>query len=100
MITKPIQILQMRIVAMGMTLGTSSVCFGETPHVNKNNVFADVAPTITQMAKDRRLKPGFNLLYVHRQTGISIFAQTDNNKVVGFMSRTRDGKYLPLRKGR
>ena len=97
MITKPIQILQMLIVAAGMTLATSSVCVGETLHISKNNVVADLAPTIAQMAKDRRLKPGFDLLYEHQQTGTRIFAETDNNNIIGFSSRTRDGKYLPLK---
>ena len=95
--TKPTQILQVLIVTMCATLGTSSVCFGETLHVNRNKVVADVAPTITRMAKDRQLKPGLNLLYIDRQTGTGIFAETDHNKVRGFMSRTRDGKYLPLK---
>ena len=97
MITKPIQILQMMIATMCMTLGINSVCFGETLHVNKNKIVADVAPTITRMARDRQLKPGLNLLYVDRQSGTGVFAETDNNKVVGFISRTREGKYLPLK---
>jgi len=96
-IIKPTQILQMLIVTICATLGMSSVCFGETLHVNRNKVVADVAPTITRMAKDRQLKPGLNLLYIDRQTGTGIFAETDHNKVLGFKSRTRDGKYLPLK---
>lgn len=95
--TKPTQFLQMLTVTICVTLGTSSVCFGETLHVNRNKVVADVAPTITRMAKDRQLKPGLNLLYLDRHTGTGVFAETDNNKVLGFMSRTRDGKYLPLK---
>jgi len=51
--TKPNQILQMLIVTICATLGISSICFGETLHVNRNKVVADVAPTIARMAKGR-----------------------------------------------
>src|SRR5215831_15807450 len=78
--TKPNQILQMLIVTICATLGISSICSGETLHVNRNKVVADVAPTIARMAKDRQLKAGLNLAYVDRQTGTGIFAETYNNK--------------------